>query len=64
MRRYYVPLLRLKAVKAVVLTGFISFCAAMVYCASNLEQDFDVVRPTPTRTRARARARTPTPTQS
>ena len=60
MRRYYVPLLRLKAVKAVVLTGFISFCAAMVYCASNLEQDFDVVRPTPTRTRARAR--TPTRT--
>ena len=52
MQRYYVPLLRLKAVKAVVLTGFISFCAAMVYCASTLAQAFAVGRPPPPRPRA------------
>mmetsp|Transcript_14418 Transcript_14418/g.34118 ORF Transcript_14418/g.34118 Transcript_14418/m.34118 type:complete len:977 (+) Transcript_14418:69-2999(+) len=41
VQRYYVPLLRHKAAKAVVLTVFIGFCGAMAYCASNLEQDFD-----------------------
>merc|ERR1740139_1075329 len=41
VQRYYVPLLRLKATKAIVLTVFVAFCGAMVYCASKLEQDFD-----------------------
>lgn len=40
-KRFYVPLLRKRPVKAVILLFFLAFTCTMAWCASNLKQDFD-----------------------
>ena len=40
-KKYYVPLLRKRPVKAIVMFLFLSLTCTMAWCASNLEQDFD-----------------------